>query len=326
MCSAEPNVQSPNRPVYGGGASLFAVSRTNSLAAVVGLTAVGYSLYRSARSTGTVPLSPLTAGRRVGADFVERTGVAGPSEPAGEMDDMETYRRPDFDPDRVHPAVRALYEETADHQMAYEATWHRPFRTGAALASGVTSRVEQLNLPAPDQSGGVLDSRLVEVDRAADGRDGARAWVRTDATTGRAVFVAVYASHRSDGVRYVNIAAPLPGGNLSTVLRIDHLRTDGRAGRVPAAPETTGVRLTTRVADADPGLYLVTPAGPFELPMDQTFDVRPAAWLSGSVRESFSPAERRLSGAPSVLATHEMWVAGAKFLTVRYACAPTAEA
>jgi hypothetical protein len=301
------------------------VNRTESLAAAAGLTALGYGLWRSAHRAREVPLSPLRAGLRVGDGYVDRAGVSGRSDPAGEMDDMGAYRRPEFDPDGVHPAVRALYERTAAHQMAYDVVWHRPFRTGAALASRVTSRVEQLNLPAPGHPGGVLESRLVDVDPLADARDGARAWVRTDADTGETVFVAVYASHVSEGVRYVNIAAPLPGGNISTVLRIDHLRTGRGDAEAATARTETGVRLTTRVPDADAGLYLVTPVGPFELPLDQTFDVWPSSAVSGARRAPFAPAEERLDREATVLATHEMWAAGARFLTVRYACTPTGE-
>jgi hypothetical protein len=210
------------------------------------------------------------------------------------MDDLATYARPGFDPDRVDPAVRALYERTADFEMTLAADWHRSFRTGAALAARGTSRLQQLNLPAPGGGPRTVVSSLSRLDHP-DPRDDPRLWVRTDTTTGEAVFVAVYASHVRDGERLVNIAVPLPGCNLSTVLRMQHL--------------DAGLELTTDCPTG--GLYFVTPAGPFALPASQRFRVYPGWHVD---------APRAPDGdSADVLASQELWFAGAKFLTVRYA-------
>lgn len=294
------------------------------LLTVLALVALGVErLRRAAARARSVPLSPLTAGWRVGADYPERRGIVVEGEVAGEMDDMDEYAGPEFDPAAVNPAVRAFYERTADHELAYEAAWHRPFRLGAALAGRVTSRVEQLDLPGPGESGvRELNSRFARVDPTADPREGARAWVRTR-EDGGAVFVALYATHERDaegvskrerkGRRYVNIAVPLPGANLSTVLRPENL--DGG-----------GIELTTLDEVSDEGLYLVTRLGAIELPLDQRFRV----WPADSSDRDAPTADRSDSVAPadfsrgraSVVATHEMWLFGWRFLTVRYASWP----
>ncbi|WP_255151572.1 hypothetical protein [Halorarius halobius] len=258
-----------------------------ALAALAG--AAGYARHR-ARG---IPFCPLVAGSRVGADWPERRGVTG-DPVAGEMDDLATYARPDFDPGRVDPAVRALYEHTADFEMTLAADWHRPFRAGAAVAARATSRLEQLNLPGPGEGTRTVESRLCRLD-APDPRDDPRLWVRTDRATGEAVFVAVYASHVRDGERLVNIAVPLPGANLSTVLRMRHL--------------DSGLELTTDCPTG--GLYLVTPVGAFALPASQRFRVYPGAHPDAPDAPDGRPAD--------VLATQAMWLAGARFLTVRYA-------
>lgn len=267
-------------------------------------------LRRAAARARDVPLSPLTAGWRVGADSPERRGIVAEGEVAGEMDDMAAYAGPEFDPEAVHPAVRAFYEHTADHELAYEASWHRPFRLGAALVGRVTSRVEQLNLPGPGESGvRELRSRFARVDPAADSREGVRAWVRTR-EDGKAVFVAVYAYHERVAEehpeneraerRYVNIAVPLPGSNLSTVPQPENL--DGG-----------GIELTTLDGTSDEGLYLVTPLGAIELPLDQRFRVWPA---DSSAHDA--PVDVT-DGDTDGVATHEMWAFGRRFLTVTYA-------
>lgn len=271
----------------------LAVRRSVALAGLGVGTAVGYARWRSR----DIPFCPLMGSGRVGADWADRRGVAGASV-AGEMADMVAYARPDFDPDRVDRDVRALYERTGDFEMVLASTWHRPFRMGASLASRATAHLRQLNLPPPAAvEPKHVESRLYRL-AAPDPRDEPRLWIRTDRDRGDAVFVAVYASHVRDGERLVNIAVPLPGCNLSTVLRIRHL--SAAAG---------GVELTTDCPTG--GLYLVTPVGPFALPASQRFRVYPGAAAN---------APRSPDGAPAdVLATQEMWFAGAKFLTVRYA-------
>ncbi|MCD2202869.1 hypothetical protein [Halobacterium sp. KA-6] len=255
-----------------------------------------------------VPFSPVTGGGHIGAEFVARRGLAA-EDPAlvGEMDDMAEFARPDFDPERVAGDVRRFYERTTEYEMLLRARWHRPFRKGARLAAPVTTRIRQLNLPGPsDEDWHRLGSEFVALDPDADPRDGARAWIRTD-ESGAAVFVALYASHECDGERFVNIAAPLPGGNLSTVLRIGHL----------GAGDATGVELTTR-APGDPGLYWVTPPAGFALPADQRFRVWPTDGTVSAPAEVDDPT----GGDAVALATHEMWLCGAQFLTVEYAVVP----
>nr|WP_240147456.1 hypothetical protein [Halorussus sp. JP-T4] len=282
-----------------------------AIALVAGLAMLVGALRRGPARARDVPLSPLTAGRRVGADYPERRSIVADGDVAGEMDDMDAYAGPEFDPEAVAPAVRDFYERTADYRLSYAVRWHRPFRFGAALASRLTGRIEQLNLPGPDESSGApgadareLGSRFARVDPEVDPRPGARAWVRTNAA-GEAVFVAIYAHHERDATRYVNIAVPLPGANLSTVLRPVNL-DDGSGG----------IELTTLgdSTDGDEGLYLATPLGNVALPLDQRFRVWPA---EGDFSDPDSLA--RVTGEnAAIVASHEMWLFGRQFLTIRY--------
>ncbi|MFC4406612.1 hypothetical protein [Haloarchaeobius iranensis] len=271
-----------------------------ALTTALGLAGLGYAARRLAGSRVTdVPLSPLVARGRVGGDWVARAGVGTGDHPVGEMDDMAAFAGDGFDPELVDPDVRAFYERTSEHALSLTAEWHRPFRTGAWLASQLTGRMEQLNLPAPGDGRTVrLRSEFERIDPALDPRDGARMWVRTDADTGDGVFVAAYGSHVADGERYVNIGVPLPGCNLSTVLSLRNL-DDG------------AVALTTEAA-GDPGLYLLTPSGSFELPMAQRFRVWPADGAA-------VPTDVPRTDETAIVATHEMWLYGQQFLTVRYA-------
>lgn len=285
--------------------TVVAAGLVTLVAGILGLLAFLFGRGRAAARD--VPISPVTADRFVGPEFVERRRLSTGETVPGELDDVSTLASDSFDPDRLHPAVGAFYERTGEYDVRYRTTWHVPFRTGAALATRLTHRVQQLALPGPDDgSWHALESRFLAVEEPTDGiedgaadrptRDDVRAWIRTDPETGRAVFVALYATHERDGERLVNIAAPFPGGNVSTVLRPELLDA--------TADAQAGIRLTTE-GSGDVGLYLRTPFGPVKLPAGQEFRV----WADE---------------ADTLGAVHEMWLLGRRFLTVDYELTPPA--
>lgn len=256
-----------------------------------------YRVWNVLRRANDIPVSPLTARGQVGQAYLDHHDIATTGPIQGEIDDFGTLAYPGFDPDDVHPAIRRFYEQTAEYTLRYAVVWHSGFRLGAALASRLTTLIGQLNLPGPGShhsSPRYLQNRLVGIDSKSDPRHGARAWIRTDVETDEGVFVAIYATHRRNDITYVNIAAPLPWSNLSTVLHVDTIPIDGKYD---------GLELTTTTETGDEGLYLVTPVGTVPLPLDQTFRISPAD----------------AGDDTDIVATHEMWVCGRTFLTVSYA-------
>lgn len=257
-----------------------------------------------------IPFSPLRGGIRIGADYPERTGMVAGGPREGVVDDLSVYDRPDFEADDLAPEVRSFYEATGDWDLVHETTWHRPFRAGARLALSVCARIEQLDLPRPGEAGPRrMAGRILDVDVDGDPRSGTRAWVRTD-EGGDAVFVAVYGAHDHEGERYVNIAMPLPGLNLTAVLYPEPIaESDGGSGG--------GWRLTTRRSGpgrGDEGLYFVFPLLPVKLPVEQSFRV----WPADSPSAPDAPASLADTD-PEVVARHEMWLFGRQFLTIDYA-------
>lgn len=273
-------------------------------------------LWGAIEQARSIPFSPLVAGWRVGPEYLERNAVPTTGARAGEVDDFGVFARSDFDPDQVHHAVRRFYERTADHRLTYAVTWHRGFRIGAALVSPLTGRIEQLNLPAPGETGHrELRSRIIALDARADPRRDARAWIRVDPMTDEAVFVAMYALHAQDGCTYTNVAVPLPGANLSTILHINSLKTDADNDEGWGVVLTTTPDTDTGTDAGDGGLYLVTPFGAITLPMEQTFRVWPADATNASAAPDVSDTADRSAG---IVATHEMQVYGRTFLTIAY--------
>ena len=231
----------------------------------------------------------------------------------GLVDDLGEYRRGDFPIDGLPPELRAFYEKTASHGLLVVPQWKPGFHLLSRLYKHISTRVGQMNLPlVPESDGGRIHSEIVPLDDMRDGRSNVRAWIRTYETSGDAVYVAAYATHRHAGHTYMNIAFPLPGGNLTSILRLYLVDDDG---------DRSGLALTSlRRPDVvgDEGVYFATRWLTVRLPINETITV----WEASS-----DEAERRF-GHPApenttVAAQHEMWLFGKAFLALYYFIYPT---
>ncbi len=236
-----------------------------------------------------VPFSRLAAGRRVGHRWYEETGLATGATPTGLVDRLEELEHAGFDAAAAAPEVRAFYEQTASHRMTVTPHWRRGFRLGGRLWAAFGRRIGQLGLPVAAESGAEpIASRIVGVDAARDGRPGVRGWVRSF-EDGRTMYVAAYATHGDGrGNRYMNIAFPLPGGHMTSILRVDPI--DG--GGVAVSTVRAG-------AASDCGVYFVF--GPLVVRSPFAEEIR--VWLDD---------------AGALVARHDVWIFGVRFLSLDY--------
>ena len=260
--------------------------------AIITLFFLGYFLHRHHTITTKIPFSPLFGNLKIGSNYLSNYDLPLSPPPNGEIDDINHFSGPNFDPTILSPSVKHFYEQTSSYSLNYRVFWHFPFRTGAFVASYLTSYIEQLNLPGKNGELHEMKSEFVTIPPSIDPRSGTRAWIRTNSSN-ETIFVAFYATHKKESTTYVNIAAPLPFSNLSTVLNIKNFES--------------GLELNTLPSTSDGGIYLVTPIGSISLSLSQRFQVLPS---------TFSPS----SNLPpeTIIATHEMWVCGLKFLTISY--------
>jgi hypothetical protein len=266
-------------------------------------------------SRGRLPWPPFSRlkarGLRVGPDFFARHDAQEHPEqpPTGLVDDMDAYDRAAFDIEDVHPAVRAFYEHTARQRLFVRAHWQPGFRLGGRLFRWLASQVDQMGLPVADVADEEMASRILKVRDEVDGRQGVRAWVRTYSATGQVVYVAAYSLHTFQHIPYMNIAFPLPGGNITSVLRMDRITRGPGANSgglvLSTLPDAEGVR-------GDEGIYAVTPWLPIRAPLDEAIYVWPRdpaqdgqSWPRGAQRAQ-------------VVARHDMWLFGKLFLTLDY--------
>lgn len=261
-------------------------------------------------SSPGVPLSRLAAGLHVGADYFDRHGLVDPTQDVtGFVADLDAYRRPAFDPSTVHPSVRRFYEHTEEFSIDVRAKWSLGFRLAARLFRLLARGVGQLNLPQSSSGDREIKSRLFAIDPATDGREAVRVWVRTYRVSGRPVYVAAYSVYRFEGVPYMNIAFPLPGGNLTSVLRMDPL---------PGAPGA--LRLSTLPMgeqNGDEGVYFANRFLPLRLPLNETITVWPSAVAPRDFPDGLA------SDRPdAVFARHDMWLFGIPYLRIDYLLTP----
>jgi hypothetical protein len=241
------------------------------------------------------PLSRLRGTWPVGATFFARAELElSPSKPpTGLVDRVE-----DLGVTTVAHPIREFYERTGSQELVVRPHWRLGFRTGGRVWAAFARRMGQLQLPVHAESGSEgIASRIVALDARGDGRSRPRAWIRTY-PDGRALYVAAYSTHERDRAAYMNIAFPVPGGQLSSVLRMVR-RGDG-------------VRVSTRFG-GDCGIWLVLFGLPLRLPLSETIDV----W---TVEDRDAPEDLRTwAKGSTTIARHTLWLFGVRYLALDYA-------
>ena len=298
-------------------------------------TTLAFLLIRPPECTapGGLPFSRLSAGFSVGPDFFERRGLLSASDPApwdsqegappfvpeGLCDSLDEYATDDFDPGRVHPSVRRFYENTGEFELEVRARWSRLFAVPGRLYKRLSRRLGQMNFPvgleSPERQ---MDSRIFALSDAADGRRRVRAWVRAYRATGESIYAAAYSRHTHAGRSYMNIAFPLPGGNLTSILRLSHPapHESSNSDRAPGRSDSHagGIELSTLCREdgvpGDEGIYFAVAGFGIRIPMNEVIRIRPR--LTGEQWES--PAADRTE----LVAHHEMFLFGLSFLSLDY--------
>jgi hypothetical protein len=148
---------------------------------------------------------------------------------AGLVPSFEQLRGPDFDPDRVQPAVRAFYEHTSDFAMDVWSRVYFPASLGLwLLVKTISRQVEQLNFPlSPLDTAHGMVSEIISL-RRPDGTVRYTGWFRTLAQGRNVLYTGFYMTERVPGASgpCVKVVFPMPRGNATVVLRPE-LNPDG---------------------------------------------------------------------------------------------------
>jgi hypothetical protein len=250
----------------------------------------------------------------IGSEFFERwaarTGliVRRGGGARGLIPDFEQLRGSTFDPDAVHPEVRAFYERTSEYELEAWSEWCGAFRPfGRLLAVMFSRRLQQLNVPLDplDTSHGTT-SEVVHLVEPASGRVVMAAWIRLLRRTGHVLYAGSYAVGHPPGHSgpCVRVVFPLPNGNGIVLLRPE-VGADG-ALTVVSAGRGFG----------DPGFYFTVHG-----PQNRVW-ARYVRTMQESIRVYAAPA----SEGGGVRADHTMWLWGQVFLRLHYRLRPVGHA
>ncbi|WP_078551423.1 YndJ family protein [Bacillus alkalicellulosilyticus] len=246
------------------------------------------------RSCYGVSFSKIYGKTKIGSNFFDRHNYRDKKNSChGLVESIDCFEQGHFQPNKVHGDIKGFYENTVNYEMKSSTTWHFGFQTLSFVYNQISSTIEQLNIPRnePDEEF-VVDNQILAIDSKKDGREKVRAWVRTSRKTGKAVFVAAYSYHQYEGNKYLNIALPLPLGQMTGVLRFEN----------PSSGD--GMVLTSFGKEnnkGDEGIYFVTRWFSVRLPLSEHFII-----------------EVPNSSENQITAKHEMWLLGIRFLSINY--------
>ncbi|GIN84908.1 membrane protein [Heyndrickxia sporothermodurans] len=244
---------------------------------------------KSRATMNRFPHSHMKGAWRIGSDFLERKQWIDSSNDKilGLVDDFSVYRNEVFNPLIIHPNIREFYENTMDYELLALTKWQRGFVLLSHMYKQISKRIEQINLPLNNEFC-LHEGRIVPVNSEQDGRQNVRAWMRWDKVSKKIIFVAVYSQHTSENKTYMNIALPLPFGNMTGILRLNHDKDDGLI--LTSIPHVEQI--------GDEGIYFFLGNIRIRLPLNESFHIR--------VNQN------------KINATHTMWMFGIPFLNIEY--------
>jgi hypothetical protein len=238
--------------------------------------------------------------RYVGSDYVEqlaktRGGTFRRNPPdVGILASLDSLDGPTFDASRVHPLIREFYEHTSRFRLSIIPEWRRWMKPGYELFKLVVAEpLGQAAIPSnieEAQRGMVSTIDTVTLD-GSDEID-IRGWIRTFADSGKPIYVGIYTSFRHDGRGYVSVGFPIPSANFTATL-------------LPRNAGRHDFLLTSRTDLEFPGHYLSS--------VDSERDaltVLKLLYFQEQIHVYVTDGELKTD--------HSFYLAGQRFLTLRY--------
>lgn len=250
--------------------------------------------------------SRVRGGLFIGRTFFSRRGLLadvteGDARPHGVVDAMSALAHPGFDPAGVHPEVQVFFTNTESLSLFIRSAWRFPFSVVWLVARPLLRLMGQFALPAREAT---IDTEVQPLDKTKDGRDDARAIIRTYKDSGDTMQAVAYATWKRGEKRFMSAAFPLPFCQLTGLLRLDV------AARGEGAD--AGITLTSERADGDDaGVYLVVGNVAVRTPFGERFSLWPAS-------SSVVAGEAYEKPSATIIGVHEQSFLGVRLVTHRY--------
>ncbi len=229
-----------------------------------------------------LPFQHVGGGWPIGPNYFERHFALG-EPPSGLLDDVSQLDSSDFRARLVLPSIHSFYVKTANHEMQVTAHWPPLWGAWAYLYGHLSRAIGQMNFPLGSEQAAV-QSQMLGLP------EGARGWVRSYRDSGQAIYCASYTMFRLQDRGYMNVAFPLPLGNLTSLLWARNL------------PEGGLVLSSFSAAHRPAGVFWVFRGRGWRLPINEEIEVYEQ---DGELR-----------------AQHRTWMLGLRCLTLHYVVTP----
>jgi hypothetical protein len=245
-------------------------------------------------SRGRPTFSRVRGGLHIGRTFFARRGLLadvkeGDSRPHGVVDTMSALAHPGIDPDAVHPDVQVFFTNTESLSLFIRSAWRFPFSLWWLVARPFLRLIGQFVLPAQEAT---IETEVQALDAKKDGRDDARAIIRTYKDSGITMQAVAYATWTRGDKHFMSAAFPLPFCQLTGILRLD-----------PAAQgegADAGVTLTSERKDGDDaGVYLVFGNMAVRTPFGERFSLTTTGFVHAETTRTSTSTSTSTSTATS---------------------------
>jgi len=171
---------------------------------------------------------PMADSNIVGDRFYEQYARAenltlGNQHTGGLIDDFASLI-PDTDPlkEKLNPRVRHFYEHTTQYKLEVWSQWYTPIQYFARiLIRSVSTKMDQLNIPLePLETSRGMTNEVLHLNDPHTGRQVCACWLRKAVLSGRVVYAGFYSGVVVNGIPSVKVAFPLPGGNVTVLLKV----------------------------------------------------------------------------------------------------------
>jgi len=172
---------------------------------------------------------PMSGDAVVGPEFYDRFAtqaglVIDKSHTGGLVDDF-TQAIPNDDPlkSKLNARVRHFYEHTTQYKLEVWSQWYGPISFfSRILIRSVSTKMDQLNIPLePLETSHGMTNEVLHLKDPATGRLVYACWLRKSIKSGRVVYAGFYSSITINGFPFVRVIFPLPGGNVTVLLRVE---------------------------------------------------------------------------------------------------------
>lgn len=123
---------------------------------------------------------------------------------------------------KLNPRIAVFYEHTVQYKLEVWSQWYAPYSLFAKiLIRTLSTKMDQLNIPLyPLETSRGMSNEVLQITDPETGNLEYACWLRKSILSGRVVYAGFYSACYINGAPYVRVIFPLPGGNVTVILKV----------------------------------------------------------------------------------------------------------